>query len=61
MMRSLLREGIDVVGLELDTAIAAYLISPAEARYELGHVLEDYTAYAAPSDDATAAGQLDLA
>jgi DNA polymerase-1 len=60
MMRSLLREGIDVVGLELDTAIAAYLISPAEARYELGHVLEDYTAYAAPSDDATAAGQLDL-
>ncbi|MDQ3543392.1 MAG: DNA polymerase I, partial [Actinomycetota bacterium] len=60
LMRSLLLQGIELTGLELDTAIAVYLLKPAEARYELGHVLEDYTAYAAPGDDATAAGQLDL-
>ena len=59
-MRSLLAQGIEVVGLELDTAIAAYLLRPAEARYELGHLLEDYTSYAAPSDDPTTSGQLDL-
>ena len=60
LMRSLLAQGIEPVGLELDTAIAAYLLRPAEARYELGHLLEDYTTYAAPSDDPTASGQLDL-
>ena len=48
LMRSLLDQGIELLGLELDTAIAAYLLRPAEARYELGHILEDYTAYAAP-------------
>ena len=42
LMRSLLAQGIEPVGLELDTAIAAYLLRPAEARYELGHLLEDY-------------------
>ena len=60
LMRSLLAQGIEVVGLELDTAIAAYLLSPAETRYELGHLLEDYTSYAAPRDDPTTSGQLDL-
>jgi DNA polymerase I len=60
LMRSLLEHGIEVHGLELDTAIAAYLLKPAEARYELGHLLEDYTPYAAPADDAASAGQLDL-
>jgi DNA polymerase-1 len=60
LMRSLLAQGIEMNGLQLDTAIAAYLLKPAEARYELGHILEDYTLYAAPSDDATSAGQLDL-
>jgi len=60
LMRSLFRQGIELTGLELDTAIAAYLLRPAEARYELGHVLEDYTAFAAPSDDPATSGQLDL-
>jgi DNA polymerase I len=60
LMRSLLDQGIELLGLELDTAIAAYLLRPAEARYELGHLLEDYTSYAAPSDDPTTSGQLDL-
>jgi DNA polymerase-1 len=60
LMRSLLDQGIELEGLQLDTAIAAYLLKPAEARYELGHVLEDYTTYAAPHDDPAVAGQLDL-
>ena len=60
LMRSLLDQGIEVDGLELDTAIAAYLLRPAEARYELGHILEDYTTYAAPQDDPAVSGQLDL-
>ena len=60
LMRSLFGQGIELTGLDLDTAIAAYLLKPAEARYELGHLLEDYTPYAAPADDAASAGQLDL-
>ena len=62
LMRSLLRGGIDLDGLQLDTAIAAYLLKPAEARYDLGSVVEDYTSFAAPAGDAaaTVAGQLDL-
>jgi DNA polymerase-1 len=60
LMRSLLDQGIELLGLELDTAIAAYLLRPAEARYELGHLLEDYTTYAAPRDDPATSGQLDL-
>jgi DNA polymerase I len=61
LMRSLLDQGIALEGLQLDTAIAAYLLKPAEARYALGHVLEDYTTYAAPKDDPATSGQLDLA
>jgi DNA polymerase-1 len=61
LMRSLLDQGIALEGLQLDTAIAAYLLKPAEARYALGHVLEDYTTYAAPQDDPATSGQLDLA
>ena len=52
--------GSSSTGLELDTAIAAYLLKPADARYDLGSVVEDYTSYAAPAGDAAAAGQLDL-
>ena len=35
LMRSLLGLDIEMRGLKLDTAIAAYLIDPAEARYAL--------------------------
>ena len=59
-MRSLLQHHIDLGGLALDTAIAAYLLEPADARYDLGSVTEKYTGFAAPADDAVAAGQLDL-
>ncbi len=59
MMRSLLQLDIEVRGLTLDTAIAAYLIDPAEARYALPDLIEKYTKFARPSD-AAKSGQLDL-
>ena len=60
LMRSLLDVGVSLDGIALDTAIAAYLIDPAEARYELPDLIEKYTAFARPSDDAAGSGQLDL-
>jgi DNA polymerase-1 len=59
ILRSLLELGIDLAGLRLDTAIAAYLIDPAEARYDLPDLIVKFTKYAPPSS-AAAAGQLDL-
>ena len=60
LMRSLLATGCSLDGIALDTAIAAYLIDPAEARYELPDLIEKYTKFARPSDDAAGSGQLDL-
>ena len=60
LMRSLLEADVDLRGLALDVAIAAYLIDPAEARYALSDLLQKHTAFAPPSDDAAASGQLDL-
>jgi DNA polymerase I len=59
LMRSLLAMGVDVCGLRLDTAIAAYLIDPAESRYALNDLIERFTRFAPPVDAATT-GQLDL-
>jgi DNA polymerase I len=59
LMRSLLEADIDLHGLRLDVAIAAYLIDPAEARYELADLLDKHTSFAPPSD-AASSGQLDL-
>ncbi len=59
LMRSLLGMGCSLDGIALDTAIAAYLIDPAEARYDLPDLIEKYTQWARPSD-AAGSGQLDL-
>lgn len=59
LMRSLLGMGCSLDGIALDTAIAAYLIDPAEARYDLPDLIEKYTRFARPSD-AAGSGQLDL-
>ncbi len=59
LMRSLLGMGCSLDGIALDTAIAAYLIDPAEARYDLPDLIEKYTRWARPSD-AAGSGQLDL-
>jgi DNA polymerase-1 len=60
LMRTLLAEGVDLTGLALDTAIAAYLIDPAETQYAVGALLEKYTPYSLPTDDPSTAGQLDF-
>jgi len=60
LMRSLLDVGVSLDGIALDTAIAAYLIDPAEASYDLPDLIEKYTEFARPSDDAAGSGQLDL-
>ena len=61
LMRSLLAMGHELSGLELDTAIAAYLIDPAESRYSLDDLLARYTdARIGAVDDAAPQGQLDF-
>ena len=59
-MRWLLRHGGAVPTLRLDTAIAAYLIDPADSRYAIGDLVERYTSLRMPSDSAADSGQLDL-
>ena len=46
--------------LTLDTAIAAYLLDPAESRYLLGELVERYTDAELPVDDGHDSGQLDF-
>lgn len=60
LMRSLMALDVELRGLTLDTAIAAYLIDPGEARYTLPDLIEKYTKFARPSDDLAGSGQLDL-
>ena len=60
MLRSLLAIGIDMQGLEFDTAIAAYLIDPAQSRYSLVDLVERYSSARFPEDDPATTGQLDL-
>ncbi|MDX2381029.1 MAG: DNA polymerase I [Acidimicrobiia bacterium] len=60
LMRTLLTRGVELRSLTLDTAIAAYLIDPAEARYALPDLIDKYTRFAPPSDDPASSGQLDL-
>ncbi len=60
IMRSLLHLGIDLRGLVLDTAIAAYLIDPAQNRYSLSDLVTKYSNVRFPDDAAANSGQLDL-
>ncbi len=60
LMRWLLGRGGEVPGLRLDTAIAAYLIDPADTRYALRDLLDRYTRFQLPDDSAQASGQLDF-
>ena len=60
LMRWALGHGVSITGLQLDVAIAAYLIDPADVRYALADLLRRYTPYQLPSDDPSSAGQLDF-
>ncbi|MFZ9930668.1 MAG: DNA polymerase I, partial [Ilumatobacteraceae bacterium] len=59
LMRSLLTMGVDMKGLILDTAIAAYLIDPSQSQYSIRDLLERHTDLRF-ADDSTARGELDL-
>jgi DNA polymerase I len=60
LVRALARQGVDVRTLSLDTRIAAYLLDPAEARYDLVELLGRYAGAVLPEGGAAAEGQLDL-
>jgi DNA polymerase-1 len=59
LMRSLLAIGVDLRGLVLDTALAAYLLDPGQATYRIGDVLSRYTGDRL-ADEGPPEGQLDF-
>jgi DNA polymerase-1 len=60
LMRWVLDHGVAITGLQLDVAIAAYLIDPADVRYALADLLRRYTPYQLPATAAASSGQLDF-
>ncbi|MCU1359907.1 MAG: polA, partial [Ilumatobacteraceae bacterium] len=61
LMRVLLDHDVHMAGLQLDTAIAAYLIDPAETRYSIEALAQKYTDVQMGDGDAAAnQGQLDF-
>jgi DNA polymerase I len=60
LIRSLTGAGIEVTALDLDTAIAAYLVDPAESQYLLEALALRYSGIELRSPDAAPEGQLDL-
>ena len=60
LMRGLDRHGIDVRSLDLDTAVAAYLVDPAETTYLLEDLAGRYAQVDLRAPDAPPPGQLDL-
>ena len=60
LVRSLQLLGVELRSLALDTMIAAYLIDPAESRYELDELVRRFADAALPVDDGAPTGQLDL-
>jgi DNA polymerase-1 len=59
-MRSLATRGVVFVSLELDTAVAAYLVDPAGDQYLLEVLAERYAGVELRAPDAPPPGQLDL-
>jgi len=60
LMRGLEAHGVDVHTLDLDTAVAAYLVDPADTQYLLEDLTLRYLQLELRSPDAAPAGQLDL-
>ncbi len=60
LLRSLLPLGIDVRTLDVDTAVATYLLDPARDAYPLDEVAARYAGLEVRSPDAPPAGELDL-
>ncbi len=60
LMRGLEDHGVDIRTLDLDTAVAAYLVDPADAQYLLEDLTLRFLQLELHSPDAPPAGQLDL-
>jgi DNA polymerase-1 len=60
LMRWALGHGVAITGLQLDVAIAAYLIDPADVRYAVADLLQRYTPFQMPTSAAVSSGQLDF-
>ena len=62
LMRSLQPLGVDVTGLEMDTAVAAYLLDPSSSSYRLEELADARlgVSLGGASDDGAKAGQLAL-
>ena len=61
LMRTLLPAGVDIARLDMDTALAAYLLDPSSGRYRLEDVAEQQLGVALDvTAEAAAAGQLAL-
>ena len=60
LMRGLDRHGVDVRSLDLDTAVAAYLVDPADTAYLLEDLAGRYAQIDLRGPDAPPPGQLDL-
>ncbi|MGZ0177173.1 MAG: DNA polymerase I [Acidimicrobiales bacterium] len=59
-MRALFDLGIDLPGLAMDTALAAYLLDPAESSYPLDGLLLRFASLQLPDGDSAPEGQLDF-
>jgi DNA polymerase-1 len=60
LQRSLLDAGLGEPGLRVDTKLAAYLVDPADTRYELGELLERYCDAELAEGEVAPEGQLDF-
>jgi DNA polymerase-1 len=60
LMRGLDHFGVDVRAVDLDTAVGAYLVDPAESQYLLEDLAARYVGLELRAPDAAPAGQLDL-
>ncbi len=60
LVRGLLGLGVELVGLRLDTAVAAYLVDPAGDDYPLEDLALRYAGVELAAPDGPPAGQLDL-
>ncbi|HEY2427509.1 MAG TPA: DNA polymerase I [Acidimicrobiales bacterium] len=61
LMRALESHGVDPRTLDVDTAVAAYLIDPADTQYLLSELTSKYLQMSLSVPDGAAPGQLDLA
>ncbi len=59
-MRALVDLGIDLPGFSFDTALAGYLLEPAESAYPLLGLLQRYAQAELPDGEVAPEGQLDL-